>query len=113
MKGRTFVVRPWVRIGPRDKLLVHPCEQANRRIRKAVANGLWLCRLLGKVTHVGLVEKSGGGKSLPLVRCEGGEEIFEIPQRVLKKCGGITAGFCRDEAGDGLSGRPTYIGRLV
>jgi len=52
----TFVVRPGIRVCQEDQLLVHPRKQTSGRIRKAVANGLWFCRLLGKVTHAGINE---------------------------------------------------------
>jgi len=66
-----------VRVGRRDQLLVHPCEQADERIRKPVVNRLWFRRLLGKVTHAGLKETFQGRECLNLAGFERGEEAFE------------------------------------
>ena len=45
----TFVVSPRIRVGPRDELLVYPCEQTDGRVSQAEPERLRLGGLFSEV----------------------------------------------------------------
>jgi hypothetical protein len=82
--GHTFIVRPRIRVCQGDQLLVHPRKQTDGGIRKAVTNGLWFCRLLGKVAHATFNKIHRVREGLFLAGIEKRvEHAFEERQRVL------------------------------
>lgn len=55
-RGHTFIVRPWVLVGPAHELLVYPGQETHRRIRQVVPERLRLRILLHSVARALLVE---------------------------------------------------------